>query len=124
MISQATDKEKRYKPTVHNEISVGDIVLIQEDNTKQANFLMAIVEKIKKNDLGEVVGTVLRKGSTGERVKRHSSVLIPLLKREVKEVQQCNETEQLVVQQGSNIPRSKRRAALAARKALSRAAFE
>ena len=79
LMRQATDNKMRYKPKNHKLLEVGDIVLIKEENTKQTNMPMGIIEKVSINDLGEVTGALVRKGSTGERVKRHSSVLIPLL---------------------------------------------
>ena len=79
LISQATNDSSRYKPKSHNLLGVGDIVLIKEENTKQTNFPMGRVVSVTKNDLGEVTGAIILKGSSGEKVKRHSSTLIPLL---------------------------------------------
>ena len=79
LISQATDDKTRYKPKLHKKLCVNDIVLIKEENVKQTNMPMAIVESITTNELGECTGAIVRKGTTGERVKRHATVLIPLL---------------------------------------------
>ena len=79
LIAQATNDKSRYKPVSHDPIQVGDIVLLKEEHTKQCNYPMARVKRITLNELGEVTGAVLLKGSTGETVRRHSSVIIPLL---------------------------------------------
>ena len=47
---------------------------------------MGRVTSIQVNHLGEVTGAVVKKGATGEHVKRHSSVIIPLLR-----MCECNE---------------------------------
>ena len=60
-------------------MNVGDVVLIKEENCKPVQYPLAIVREVTQNDLGEAVGAVLLKGSTGELVKRHSSIIIPLL---------------------------------------------
>ena len=80
LIEQATDRASRYKPIIHHGLTMGDIVLLKEENCKPVQYPMAIVKEITVNDLDEVVGAVLLKGSTGELVKRHSSVIIPLLR--------------------------------------------
>ena len=79
LITQATNEKSRYKPVTHKPIGVGDIVLLKEDHTKQSNYPMARVKKITLNELGEVTGATVFKGRTKETVKRHSSVIIPLL---------------------------------------------
>ena len=80
LISQATNVKDRYFPVTHSPITVGDLVLIKEPNRKPHDFPMGRVISIQSNDLGEVTGAVIKKGATGEQVKRHSSVIIPLLK--------------------------------------------
>ena len=55
------------------------MALLKEDMTKRSNFPMARVVDVQVNNLGEVTGASLLKGSSGEIVKRHSSTLIPLL---------------------------------------------
>ena len=42
---------------------------------------MAVVVEIISNDVGEVTEALVRKGKNREVVKRHSSVLIPILSR-------------------------------------------
>ena len=39
------------------------------------------------NDLGEITGAIVKKGRTNEIVKRHSSILIPLLESNTKHVE-------------------------------------
>mgnify|MGYP000654560869 CR=1 FL=1 len=79
LIDQAVDRSDRYKPVTHNKITVGDIILLKEDNCKPSNYPMGIVKKIEVNNLGEVTGATILKGSTGELTKRHSTNIIPLL---------------------------------------------
>lgn len=80
LIGQATNSQSKYKPVTHEAVGEGDIVLLKESNTKPTNYPMARVKTLQVNDLGEVTGAVVHKGKTGELVKRHSSVIIPLLR--------------------------------------------
>ena len=57
-----------------------DFVLLKESYAKPIDYPMGLVNEVQVNDLGEVTGAVIRKGRTGELVKRHSSVIIPLLR--------------------------------------------
>ena len=82
LIYQATNKNSRFKPIKHKKLKIGDLVLIKEDNFKRSNLPMGRVLEINTNNLLEVTGAVVRKGSTGEKVKRHVNALIPLLTRE------------------------------------------
>jgi len=79
LIVQATDKPERYKPVSHKSISVGDVVLLVEKNTKRYQYPMARVISVESNELGEVTAARLIKGSTRETVYRHVTSLIPLL---------------------------------------------
>ena len=79
LIRQAVDQKLRYKPVSHKKLQVGDVVLIKEELTKRTNLPMGKVLEVQINDLGETTGAVLWKGSTREKVKRHSSTLIPIL---------------------------------------------
>ena len=79
LVSQATDRQGRYKKQAHKVLKIGDIVLLKEDLTKPAKYPMAVVKDVKINDLGEVTGVVVLKGGTREMVKRHSTAVIPLL---------------------------------------------
>ena len=79
LIQQATDRKSRFEPKRHDKLMIGDVVLIKEENTKRTNLPLGIVEKITLNQLGEVTDTVLLKGSTKERIRRHPTVLIPIL---------------------------------------------
>ncbi|XP_068235640.1 uncharacterized protein [Palaemon carinicauda] len=81
LIHQAVDVPDRYKPVTHNKISPGDIVLLKENFTKPNDYPMGVVKEIFTNTLGEVTGATILKGKTQELVKRHSSVIIPLLTR-------------------------------------------
>ena len=85
LIHQATNDAQRYTPVSHDNLDIGDLVLIKEDNCKPANYPMGRIQSVLKNDLGELTGAKILKGSTREVVKRHASVLIPLLK-----MSECN----------------------------------
>ena len=126
LIRQATDDKLRYKPKTHKLLAVGDIVLIQEENTKQTNMPMGRVEKVSTNDLGEVTGAVVRKGSTGERVKRHASVLIPLLQDISDDVATVDSTADFSVEPSSLVPPKivNRRAAAVASEQRTRAMLD
>ena len=43
---------------------------------------MARVISVEENELGEVTEAVIMKGSTGEKLRRHATSLIPLLQAE------------------------------------------
>ena len=81
LIDQAVGKPGRFKPVLHHEVSVGDIVLVKEENTKSINFPMAIVREVNRNYLGEITDVVLFKGATREIIKRHITTVIPLLSK-------------------------------------------
>ena len=76
---QATDKPGRYKPVVHKELKVGDLVLINDVHTKPLNYPLGVITETFYNDLGEVTKAIVKKGRTGEITKRHVSNLIPYL---------------------------------------------
>ena len=80
LIGQATNEKDRYSRVNHDALEVGDIVLLKEEHVKPANYPMGRIKSVQINDLGETTGAEVLKGATGEIVKRHSSVLIPLLK--------------------------------------------
>lgn len=94
LITQATNSKDRFSPVTHHGIRAGDIVLIKEDKCKIMDFPMAIVKEVTINDLGEVTGATLRKGSTGEIVKRHSSTIIPLLQYDEYDSEESCEVQQ------------------------------
>jgi len=79
LTDQATDDKFRYKKVPHHRLKVNDIVLLKDQFLKASHYPMAIVKEIVENDLSEVTGVVVRKGLTGETVKRHVSSVIPLL---------------------------------------------
>ena len=80
LLDQSIDKDNRYHPTFHNTINVGDIVLLKEEYVKAHLYPMGRITKTVVNDLGEVTGVEIKKGKTGEIVKRHVTSVIPLLK--------------------------------------------
>ena len=82
LIVQAIDKNDRYKPVPHDLIKKGDIVLLVEKHSKRYMFPMGRVVSTEVNELGEVTAAVILKGSTRERVYRHSSSLIRLISQE------------------------------------------
>lgn len=80
LMGQATNEKSRYKPVTHDRLEVGDVVLLKELHCKPTNYPMGLVKEVQTNDLGETTCASVLKGATGEIVKRHASVLIPLLK--------------------------------------------
>jgi len=80
LISQATDRKDRYTPKPRTPLCIGDIVLLKENFCKPSNFPLGVVEDLQVNVLGEVTGATVRKGGTGESVKRHASSLVLLLR--------------------------------------------
>ena len=79
LIEQAVSVKDRYKPVFHKSLNIGDIVILKEPNTKMNHYPMGLVKALQTNDLGEVTGATVLKGSSRELVKRHSSTIIPLL---------------------------------------------
>ena len=79
LIYQAVDRKNRYKPVLHKQVEVGDVVLIQEENLKRSTYPMGIVLETIVNDLGETTQALVKKGKSGQINKLHVSQLIPLL---------------------------------------------
>ena len=79
LIDQAVNSSDRYRKVKHNRLNVGDIVLLKESHTKPSQYPMGLVKELQVNDLGETTGATVFKGLTRELVKRHASVLIPIL---------------------------------------------
>ena len=109
LISQAVNKNDRYRPIKHNTVKVGDIVLLKEPNLKPNHYPMGVIKTIIKNDLDEITGATILKGKTRDIVKRHSSTIIPILEVNVEnEILKDNSSNKL------NLPsRKKRKAAVA-----------
>ena len=123
LIHQAVDRTDRYKPISHKRISPGDVVLLKESFTKPHDYPMGLVKEIQVNDLGEVTGATIMKGKTRELVKRHSSVIIPLLtvnqsNPSVKEAHEILKDDDLEISRISSRP--KRRAAIKSSEASKR----
>lgn len=79
MVQQATDRPGRYKKQLHRPLAVGDVVLLKEVNTKSHHYPLARVQEVIINDLDEVTNVVVKKGGTGEFVKRHVNSVILLI---------------------------------------------
>ena len=79
LMQQAISKTGRFRPVLHKKLGENDIVLIKEENMKRINFPLGIVQRVICNDFGEVTAAEVRKGKTGEILKRHVSSLIPVL---------------------------------------------
>ena len=79
LIEQATDQKDRFKRITHVPLKKGDIVLLKDQFAKPSSYPLGIVEKVDVNSLGEVTAATVFKGSTRERVYRHSSSLILLI---------------------------------------------
>lgn len=114
LIGQATNLKGRYCPVKSDVIAVGDVVLIRDVHSKPTNYPMAVVTEITTNVNNEVTCAVVRKGSTGEHLKRHSSSLILLLKRE-RAVESSDVPLDTSVQSDVNAPRPSRAAAVICR---------
>ena len=82
LLNQAVDKNNRFDKVNHIKLTVGDIVLLKEDNCKSVNYPMAIVREVFSNEQDEVTAVKLLKGSTREIVKRHVNAVIPLIKND------------------------------------------
>ena len=80
LLDQSIDKNNRYFPNFHNTVNVGDIVLLKDEYIKANQYPMGRVTKTVVNDLDEVTGVEIKKGKTGETVKRHVTSVIPLMK--------------------------------------------
>ena len=78
LISQATKVNSRYKPVLHRELRVGDIVILKEKYSKAIDYPIGLVKEVIHNDLGEVTNASVWKGSSKELVKRHVNSLIYL----------------------------------------------
>lgn len=108
LVTQATDSKGRYKPVAHKKLSCGDVVLLKEKHQKAQNYPMGIVVEVFSNNLGEVTGVKVRKGSNREIVKRHVTSVIPLLSSE----NHCNDLQAKPEAEDDPGPeRSKRKAA-------------
>ena len=81
LMLQATDRKGRYGRVTHEIVEIGDLVSIIAKNQKPNNYPMAIITKVEKNSLGEVVSVEARK-SNREIVRRHSEDIILQLKRQ------------------------------------------
>ena len=69
-MDQSTDVKDCYKPTNHEQIKKGD-VLLKEEFLKLVSFPMGIVKELQVNDQNETTGVLIYKGKTGEVTKRH-----------------------------------------------------
>ena len=85
-----------YKPVNHKRLSVGDVVLLKEPNTKPSNYLMGIVKSVVINDLDEVTGAAILKGRSREIVKRHVTSLIPLLSSDQPDQSASDQVDQII----------------------------
>lgn len=79
LIYQASNKPDRYKPINHKSLCIGDIVLLKEQFAKPSQYPMGIITKVVHNCLGETTEADIKKGLTGETVRRHVTSLIPLI---------------------------------------------
>ena len=109
LMYQAINKKDRFKPVSHKALQIGDIVLLKEENTKRINFPLGIVKKIICNDLGEITDAEVKKGKTGETLKRHVTSLIPILSSDQSSIQLRDGEDETVQPRLSN----KRKAAMA-----------
>ena len=104
LVKQSTDLPKRYKPKSHHRLNVGDIVLIKDDLIKRHNLPLARVIAVTTNSLGETTEALLKKGGTGETVRRHVSVLIPYFEPTTEEPRVQNPQDTDVLPNPPNTP--------------------
>ena len=76
---------------------------------------MAVVKSVDTNSLGEVTSAVVMKGKNREEVFRHSTTLIPLLSRDISDI----EVPTVVPPEIHNRRTSRRKAARTARAIIS-----
>jgi len=81
LMVHSTDVKERYVHIKHEALQRGDIVLLKEPLLKPVNFPLGIVTEVTVNDLGEATAVKARKGATGEVVRRHTSSIVPLLRK-------------------------------------------
>jgi hypothetical protein len=112
LIGQAINVKDRYRPVKHNEVRVGDIVLLKDPLLKPNNYPMAVVKSIQKNVNNEVTGVIAFKGKTEETVKRHVSSVIPLLSLTDDLPNQILENEKQSLAECPNPSKPKRKAAI------------
>ena len=79
LIQQATNLTKRYWPSKHHKLQIGDIVLIKDPMIKPQKYPLGKILQTFENELNEVTQAIVLKGDTGEKLKRHVSSLIPIL---------------------------------------------
>ena len=108
LMQQAIDRKDRFKPVSHKKLKLNDIVLMKEDNTKRVNFPLGIVKSLIGNELGEVTAVTVKKGKTGEILKRHVSSLIPVLSTVSISDEEYKEAEP----KRNSSPRKRRKAAI------------
>lgn len=78
----STDRKFRYKANKHERIEKGDLVAIKQPFCKPYFFQMGIVVNVEINSLGETVAVYVKK-STGEKIRRHTSDIIILMKNAI-----------------------------------------
>ena len=81
LIDQATKLKNKYLPVHHENVGVGDIVLIKDSFVKAPNYPLAKIVSVVRNSIGEVTQAILLKGNKSI-VKRDTSSIIPLVKSE------------------------------------------
>ena len=125
MLNQAVDQKGRYMPVDHVPLSVGDIVLIKEENTKISNYPLGVIKEIFLNDLGEVTHALVLKGRARQVSLLHSTMLIPYMKVNTPDVtpdsspDSCNNNLSTDTRNSPSV-RSKRTAAIKSRERTQR----
>lgn len=109
LMKLSTNKNSRYKPVMHKNLQVGDVILLKENNTKCINYPLAVITKLDKNIYGEVTGVIARKGKNGELVKRHVTTVIPILSNNLYPIHKKADDH-------INVTRPKRKAAIISEK--------
>jgi hypothetical protein len=124
LILQATDRKERFKPVKHCPLKVGDIVLLKDVHLKPTNYPMGRVLQVDVNDLGETTAAQVLKGASREKVYRHASTIIPLLRADdsADELQVPNKLPSTVDEAHSNVTIEEESSSRSVRPAAIRAA--
>ena len=111
LINQATDKHDRYRPVKHDLIKPNDVVMLVDPLLKQYNYPLGRVVSTQTNSLGEVTRAIVHKGCTKEKVDRHVTSLILLMRPEPDETRITPEEKKECEAEMPILKRSKRLAA-------------
>lgn len=82
LFDQGCNLKNRFIPNNHQQLKIGDIILLREPLLKPSNYPLAVITDLVINDIDEVTAVVCLKGSSRELVRRHVTSIIPYLSRQ------------------------------------------